>query len=156
MRLDQARSAGLTAGLPAQVVLRSNPGRAVAGKVARVETISDSVTEERVAQVSFDQAPSDLSVGELAEVTLSLPPTANAVLLPNAAIRWLQAQIGVWTLDGGDLRFAGAHWPDQSGWPGADPRGRQTRHDGHRVQRKGHRRAQPHRTAVETLAGQQP
>ena len=106
VRLDQARSAGLTAGLPAQVVLRSNPGRAVAGKVARVETISDSVTEERVAQVSFDQAPSDLSVGELAEVTLSLPPTANAVLLPNAAIRRLQAQIGVWTLDGGDLRFA--------------------------------------------------
>ena len=64
------------------------------------------MTEERVAQVSFDQAPSDLSVGELAEVTLSLPPTANAVLLPNAAIRRLQAQIGVWTLDGGDLRFA--------------------------------------------------
>jgi HlyD family secretion protein len=106
VRLDQARSAGLTAGLPAQVVLRSNPGRALAGKVARVETISDSVTEERVAQVSFDQAPSDLSVGELAEVTLHLPPTAKAVLLPNAAIRRLQAQFGVWTLDGGDLRFA--------------------------------------------------
>jgi HlyD family secretion protein len=73
VRLDQGRSAGLAAGLPAQVVLRSNPGQALAGKVARVEAVSDSVTEERVAQVSFDQAPASLSVGELAEVTLSLP-----------------------------------------------------------------------------------
>lgn len=105
VRLDQARSAGLAAGLPAQVVLRSNPGRAIAGKVARVEAVSDSVTEERVALVSFDQAPASLSVGELAEVTLSLPSTENAVLLPNAAIKRMQAQTGVWVLDAGALRF---------------------------------------------------
>lgn len=83
LRLDQGRSAGLAAGLPAQVVLRSNPRRAIAGKVARVEGVSDSVTEERVAQVSFDQAPAGLLVGELVEVTLSLPATANAVLRPS-------------------------------------------------------------------------
>lgn len=106
VRLDQARSAGLAAGLPAQVVLRSNPGRALPGKVARVEAISDSVTEERVAQVSFDQVPAGLSVGELAEVTLSLPATANAVLLPNAAIKRRQAQTGVWVIEAGALRFA--------------------------------------------------
>ncbi len=105
VRLDQARSAGLAAGLPAQVVLRSNPGRANAGKVARVEAVSDSVTEERVALVSFDQAPASLSVGELAEVTLSLPSTENAVLLPNAAIKRMQAQTGVWVIDAGALRF---------------------------------------------------
>lgn len=105
VRLDQARSAGLAAGLPAQVVLRSNPGRALPGKVARVETISDSVTEERVAQVSFDQVPAGLSVGELAEVTLSLPATSRAVLLPNAAIKRTQTQTGVWVIDAGALRF---------------------------------------------------
>lgn len=106
VRLDQARSGGLAAGLPAQVMLRSNPRRAIAGKVARVEAVSDSVTEERVAQVSFDQAPTGLSVGELAEVTLSLPTTANAVLLPNAAIKRAQAQTGVWVIERGALRFA--------------------------------------------------
>ncbi len=105
VRLDQARSAGLAAGLPAQVVLRSNPGRAIAGKVARVEAVSDSVTEERVALVSFDQAPASLSVGEIAEVTLSLPSTENAVLLPNAAIKRMQSQTGVWVIDAGALRF---------------------------------------------------
>ena len=105
VRLDQARSAGLAAGLPAQVVLRSNPGRAIAGKVARVKAVSDSVTEERVALVSFDQAPASLSVGEIAEVTLSLPSTENAVLLPNAAIKRMQSQTGVWVIDAGALRF---------------------------------------------------
>ena len=106
VRLDQARSGGLAVGLPAQIVLRSNPGRPFPGKVARVEALSDSVTEERVAQISFDQVPVGLSVGELAEVTLSLPPTAKAVLLPNAAIKRRQAQTGVWVIDAGTLRFA--------------------------------------------------
>ncbi len=106
VRLDQGRSAGLAAGLPAMVTLRSNPGQALAGKVARVEAVSDSVTEERVAQVSFDETPPGLSVGELAEVTLSLPTTAPAVLLPNAAVKRVRAQTGAWTIENGDLKFA--------------------------------------------------
>ena len=106
VRLDQGRSAGLAAGLPAQVTLRSYPGQSFTGKVARVEAVSDSVTEERVALVSFDQLPASLSVGELAEVTLTLPTTAPAVLLPNAAIQRVQARTGVWTIEQGALRFA--------------------------------------------------
>ena len=106
VRLDQARSGGLTVGLPAQIVLRSSQGRPLPGKVARVEALSDSVTEERVAQIGFDQVPAGLSVGELAEVTLSLPPTSKAVLLPNAAIKRRNAQTGVWVIDAGALRFA--------------------------------------------------
>ncbi|MDO9234822.1 MAG: efflux RND transporter periplasmic adaptor subunit [Aquabacterium sp.] len=106
VRLDQGRSAGLAAGLSAHVVLRSNPGQTLTGKVARVEVVSDSVTEERVAQVSLDHRPASLSVGELAEVTLTLPTTAQAVLLPNAAIKRMQAQTGVWMIEGSRLRFA--------------------------------------------------
>ena len=105
-RFDQGRSAGLAVGLPAQIVLRSSPGAPLSGKVARVEAVSDSVTEERVAQVSFDQLPGSLSVGELAEVTLSLPATASAVVLPNAAIKRLQGQTGVWAIDATALHFA--------------------------------------------------
>jgi len=106
VRLDQARSGGLAVGLPAQIVLRSSSGRPLTGKVTRVEALSDSVTEERVAQIGFDQLPAGLSVGELAEVTLSLPPTSKAVLLPNAAIKRRNAQTGVWVIDAGVLRFA--------------------------------------------------
>ena len=114
VRFDQGRSAGLAPGLQAQIVLRSNPGKPIAGKVSRVESISDSVTEERVAQVAFDSLPAGVSVGELAEVTLALPPPPSALLVPNASIRrrvdpsGMQAreQAAVWLLDGDSLRLA--------------------------------------------------
>lgn len=105
VRLDQGRSAGLRAGLPATVVLRSNPASPHTGRVARVEFVSDSVTEERVAQVAFDALPQGLSMGELAEVTIGLPGTAPAVLLPNASLRRLGGQTGVWRLDDGRPSF---------------------------------------------------
>ncbi len=105
VRLDQGRSAGLASGLPARIVLRSRPGDTVTGTVARVESVSDSVTEERVVQVAFDRLPATLSVGELAEVTLMRPAVAAAVVLPNAAVRHVRGQAGVWAVDGGALRF---------------------------------------------------
>mgnify|MGYP003444136896 FL=1 len=126
VRFDQGRSAGLAPGLQAQIVLRSNPGRPIAGKVSRVEAISDSVTEERVAQVAFDSLPAGVSVGELAEVTLALPPPPSALLVPNASIRrrvdpsGMQAreQAAVWLLDGDSLRLA----PVRLGQSGLDGR----------------------------------
>lgn len=106
VRLDQGRSAGLAVGLPAQIVLRAHPAQPLRGRVARVEAVSDSVTEERVAQVGFDPMPAALSVGELAEVTLALPATASAVTVPQAAIRQQQGRTGVWLIEDGRLRFA--------------------------------------------------
>ncbi len=105
VRLDQGRSAGLVEGLPASIVLRSNPGARLSGKVARVEATSDSITEERVALVSLDTLPANLSTGELAEVTLMLPATAAAVLLPNPAVQRQAEQVGVWRVEGGEPRF---------------------------------------------------
>lgn len=110
VRFDQGRSAGLAAGLRAEIVLRSNPTMPLAGKVARVEAVSDSVTEERIAQIAFDSLPAGLALGELAEVTLALAPTAAALLLPNASIKRLAdaqgERVGVWLLDDERLRFA--------------------------------------------------
>lgn len=112
LRVDQGRSAGLAAGLKASIVLRSQPRAPLAGQVARVELLADSVTEERIAQVTFDAA-AGASVGELAEVTLQLPETPTALLLPNASIQRQQGQTGVWRLDGGKPVFVpvqlGAH-----------------------------------------------
>jgi HlyD family secretion protein len=105
-RFDQGRSAGLAPGLPAEVVLRSQPQQPLAGQVSRVELQGDSVTEERIAQVSLDRLPASLAVGELAEVTLRLPPAPRSLVLPNAAIRRFEGRSGVWVLDDGHLRFA--------------------------------------------------
>lgn len=114
VRFDQGRSAGLAPGLKAQIVLRSNPGTPIAGRAARVEALSDSVTEERVALVAFDSLPAGVSVGELAEVTLALPAPPLALLVPNASIKrrvdpsgaLAGEQAGVWVLDGNSLRLA--------------------------------------------------
>ncbi|MFP8836209.1 efflux RND transporter periplasmic adaptor subunit [Hydrogenophaga sp. XSHU_21] len=106
VRLDQGRSAGLVEGLPARIVLRSNPNAPLAGKVNRVEATSDNITEERVALVSMETLPSGLTTGELAEVTLTLPPTQAAVLLPNPAVQRQADRVGVWRIEDGKPRFA--------------------------------------------------
>lgn len=105
VRFDQGRSAGLAAGLPAEVVLRSNPARPLAGKVQRLELLADSVTEERIAQVAFDALPEGVSLGELAEVTLKLPAAQSGPVLPNASIRHRGDQAGVWAIREGALAF---------------------------------------------------
>ncbi|MDP2405613.1 MAG: efflux RND transporter periplasmic adaptor subunit [Hydrogenophaga sp.] len=105
LRVDQGRSAGLAPGLVARIALRSRPGEALAGQVARVEALADSVTEERLAMVAFDALPSGVSVGEMAEVTLQLPATAESLLLPNAAVVQHEGATGVWRLKDGGLEF---------------------------------------------------
>ena len=95
---------------------------ALPGKVARVELVSDPVTEERIAEVAFAAPPAGLSIGELVEVTLNLPAAANSPILPNAAIRRLGEQTGVWLVEGENskqrLRFA----PIKTGVSGLDGR----------------------------------
>ncbi|OIQ99648.1 macrolide export protein MacA [mine drainage metagenome] len=116
VRLDQGRSAGLRVGLPADIVLRSNPGKTLAGKVVRIEPVSDSVTEERIAEVAFDKLPPLLSSNEMADVTVHLPSVAAALVVPNAALRSHGAQAGVWRYADGRLRFT----PVQTGAAGLD------------------------------------
>ena len=105
VRFDQGRSAGLAVGLPAEIVLRANPAKPLPGKVVRLELLSDSVTEERIAQVAFDSMPAGITLGELAEVTLQLPATQPGPVLPNASLRQRGEQAGVWVLRAGALQF---------------------------------------------------
>lgn len=106
LRVDQGRSAGLAPGLVARITLRSRPEEAFAGRVERVEALADSVTEERLAMVRFDALPAGVSVGEMAEVTLTLPATPESLLLPNAAVQQHSGKTGVWRIEEGALVFA--------------------------------------------------
>ena len=116
LRVDQGRSAGLAAGLPARIVLRSQARHELTGQVVRIELMADSVTEERIALVAFAQPPAGVSVGEMAEVTLSLPGISRALLLPNASIARQQGETGVWRLKSGQPEFV----PVQLGAVGLD------------------------------------
>jgi len=106
VRFDQLGGQGLAAGLPVQIVLRSRAGQALAGHILRVEPMADEVTEETLAKVVFDQRLEPLPpVGELAEVTVTLPALPKAPVIPNAAIQRSNGQTGVWQVMNGDLRF---------------------------------------------------
>ena len=106
VRFDQISATGLAQDLPAKVVLRSRGGQALAGRVLRVELKADAITEELLAKVVFEGRPEPLPpVGELAEVTVELPPIASAPTIPNAAVRREGSQVGVWQIVDGDPRF---------------------------------------------------
>jgi HlyD family secretion protein len=105
VRLDQGRSRGLAAGQTASIALRSNPGASLTGKVVRIEPISDSVTEERIALVTFDHIPPGLSTGEMAEVTVQTAANQSGLMLPNAAIKQIPEGSGVWKLRDGKPSF---------------------------------------------------
>ncbi len=105
-RMDQSSSRGLQPGLPAEIVLRSRQGIALQGRVARVDIQSDSLTEERLVNVVFDQKPSEIFVGELAEVTVKLASLNNVLFVPSAAVRRVQNKTGVWLVEAGKARFS--------------------------------------------------
>lgn len=106
VRVDQGRSTGLAVGLPAEIVLRSRPGEVLKGRVERVDLVGDAVAEERIANVAFAAPPAGLSVGELAEVTLRLPPLPTTLAIPAGALQRQGSAEGVWRIDAGRARFA--------------------------------------------------
>src|SRR5690606_605089 len=77
------------------------------GRVLRMEPKADSITEEILAKITFDQQPEPLpSVGELAEITVSLPALPPVPSLPNAAIRRYDGKVGSWQIVNGKLLFS--------------------------------------------------
>lgn len=105
-RFDQISASGLAAQLPSSVALRSRGGQTLPGQVLRTEPLADPVTEETLAKVVFERLPEPLPpLGELAEVTVQLPALPAAPVIPNAAVRRIDGQLGVWKLSGDGLRF---------------------------------------------------
>ena len=106
VRFDQISAAGLSKGLPATIILRSQQNVQLDGQVARVELKADAITEETLAKVVFAQTPEPLPrVGELTEVHVSLTELEPTLVIPNAAIHRVNAELGVWRVSHGDLQF---------------------------------------------------
>lgn len=105
VRIDQGRSAGLAVGQPASIALRSRPGERFAGKVARIEQLSDAVTEERIAMVAFDALPAGLTLNEMAEVTVQLPARPDVLTVPPAALVRQDGRTGVFLAVDGRAQF---------------------------------------------------
>ena len=107
VRFDQQRAQGLSAQLPAQIVLRSRAGDLLPGQVLRIEPHADAVTEEILAKVAFTTIPQVLPpIGELAEVTVALAAQKSMPVVPNASVQRVDGRLGVWVVEDGSLRFA--------------------------------------------------
>jgi HlyD family secretion protein len=105
-RIEQKQAGLVRAGQTAEIVLRSQPQSVLPGSVKRVEQIGDAITEERLVNVDFAAPGVAAVVGELAEVTISLPQLDNVLSIPTAALKRQDKQEGVWVLRNGRVQFA--------------------------------------------------
>lgn len=104
-RVEQKLAGLIRAGQAAEIVLRSQPQDVLAGSVKRVEQIGDAITEERLVDVAFADSGVAAVVGELAEVTISLPQLEQVLSIPTAALKRLDKQEGVWVMRDGRVQF---------------------------------------------------
>jgi RND family efflux transporter MFP subunit len=105
-RFDQLQTAGLGPDLPARIVMRSRPDAPSVGRVLRIEPLADAVTEEMLAKATFDVLPDPLPpLGELAEVTVDLPPLPPRPTVATASVQRYQGRLGVWAVEDGGLAF---------------------------------------------------
>lgn len=105
VRIDQAKAGAIAAGQTARIVLRSRRAQPLPGKVVRMELQADTVTEERLVNVAFDQPPAGWSIGELAEVTIDLPQVEGGLFVPSSALQRVGQHTGVWRSEGGRASF---------------------------------------------------
>jgi len=98
--IDESKSGEIQVGDPAEIALRSLPGRRFQGRVARIEIESDRVNEERRVQIAFDRLLDDFHLGEQAEVFITTVRLDRAVLVPEAAVSDISQGRGtVWVVN---------------------------------------------------------
>ena len=103
--IDESKAGEIKVGEPADIVLRSHPGRRLRGKVARIEPESDRVNEERRVEIVYENLPDIFYLGEQAEVYIATVRLPQALLVPEAAIVGLAKNHGsVWTVEDGRLQ----------------------------------------------------
>lgn len=86
VHVDERETGALAVGNPAQIVLRSQADRPLAGRVVRIRRESDRVTEQLAVDVAFDSPPARLTFGEQAEATIAPAPERGATVMPLAAL----------------------------------------------------------------------
>lgn len=104
VHVDEQAAGGLRVGQPAEVILRSQPGRKLGATVARIDLENDRVTEERRVFLAFDQPPPAIHLGEQVEARIQVARLATALLVPETSVTRLGDERGeLWTLEDGRL-----------------------------------------------------
>ncbi len=116
--VDERDTGGLAVGDPAEITLRSQPGRRVPGRVARIQRESDRVTEQLAVDIALETRPLRLTLGEQAEADIRPPAQRGAVALPLAAVVRRPDGPGALVVTDGRLHFQAARLgaADPAGW----------------------------------------
>lgn len=102
--VDEARAGELALGQPAEIRLRSRPGESFTGIVARIGLENDRVGEERRVFVDCRDCPAEFHLGEQAEVIVTTRRIAQALTVPETAMRMTgPAEAVVWMVRDGVL-----------------------------------------------------
>ncbi len=102
--VDEERAGQLALGQPGTIRLRSQPAAAFHGSIARIGLESDRVNEERRVWLTCDDCPTELFLGEQAEVRILTGTRASALMVPEVAIAGFDGHRGtVWTVRDGRL-----------------------------------------------------
>jgi HlyD family secretion protein len=103
--VDESKAGEIAVGQRAEIVLRSQLRRRIAGHVARIQPESDRVNEERRVEIAFDPIPEDFNLGEQAEVYITTVHLPEALLVPEAAIENASKGTGTaWIVEDGRLK----------------------------------------------------
>jgi len=116
--VDERDTAGLAPGNPVDIVFRSLPHRVYRGRVARIQREGDRVTEQLAVDLSLDERPDRLTLGEQVEATIRPPVHHHVAALPLSAVVRRPDGLGALVVTQGRLQFRRATFgaADPSGW----------------------------------------
>lgn len=115
--IDENNSKSFEVGDVAEITLRSMQTGKLQGKVARIRQESDRVTEQTAVDISFDQIPENLRLGEQLEAIIK-PKSRTMSVIPASALIRSKDGSGVWIVEDGRLKFRKVQIGliDTSGW----------------------------------------
>ncbi|MBL9049733.1 MAG: efflux RND transporter periplasmic adaptor subunit [Tabrizicola sp.] len=105
--IDEERAGQLALGQPGIIRLRSQPAREFHGTIARIGIESDRVNEERRVWLTCTDCPTQMFLGEQAEVRILTGMRDSALMVPEIAISGFDGHRGtVWIVQNGRLARA--------------------------------------------------
>jgi HlyD family secretion protein len=102
--IDEERAGQLALGQPGTIRLRSQPAGEYSGTIARIGLESDRVNEERRVWLTCADCPTQMFLGEQAEVRILTGTRDSALMVPEIAISGFDGHRGtVWIVQDGRL-----------------------------------------------------
>ena len=103
--IDERISGAVEVNQSARITLRSHSTTPLPGYVARINAMSDAVTQEREVNVFFKKTPIPFYINEQAEVSIVTHTATDTLRVPLSLMRHYKGKEGVWVLKEDQAHF---------------------------------------------------